>query len=563
MFGTASFKCAGDSHAGLERSNNEDRFYLNPQLGIFLVVDGVGGQAAGEVAADIAVRVLRARLERQIGAVRERLVEGVTLANNEIYRLAQENPDWTGMACVLTAAVIEAGRATIGHVGDTRLYKIHNSQIKKITNDHSPVGQLEDAGQLSEVEAMAHPRRNEVLRDVGSCQHTPDDENFIDIIEAPFEPDCAVLLCSDGLSDLVTSEQILHVVKHNAGSRSRAVRQLIELANGAGGKDNITALLIEGEQFAAKLRKESRKPSTTAATSDQTILVADSAPQTAPTIETTARPRLRSRILRHHWTHLFLGLLIGTLIGIALVNFRHELLVRSPKVDNSGFKVHFVDKNGSAGFVSIGEALKQANPGDTIVVAPGDYAEPIRLKEGVTLVSQVSRQAVLRLGADSTENVVANADKINSGRLAGFRIEGASGPYGIGLQIRDSHLEVDDLEISDAGFAGISISGASTATLRTSHVHDNDGSGIVISDRATPRILQNRIVNNGQRTPTSPEIDILQRGQPELSWNVISGNGIDSISGLAVEQRIRVLETNFFRPRELRQSVQGTTRTVP
>ncbi len=127
------------------------------------------------------------------------------MANNEILRAAQSNPEWDGMACVLTVAVLENGSAVVGHVGDSRLYQIRRGEIRKITHDHSPVGEREDSGEISEAEAMRHPRRNEVFRDVGSEEHAPDDPDFIEMQRIPFEPDSALLLCSDGLSDQVAS----------------------------------------------------------------------------------------------------------------------------------------------------------------------------------------------------------------------------------------------------------------------------------------------------------------------------------------------------------------------
>ena len=145
-------------------------------------MDGMGGHQAGEKAAEIAVERIRVRLERQTGSVEQRLREAITLANNAIYESAQNKPEWKGMACVLTAAVVENGQVTVGHVGDSRLYKIKRGTIEKITHDHSPVGEREDNGELTETEAMQHPRRNEVYRDVGSEERTPDDEGFIDIL---------------------------------------------------------------------------------------------------------------------------------------------------------------------------------------------------------------------------------------------------------------------------------------------------------------------------------------------------------------------------------------------
>lgn len=227
-------KSAGESDPGLERANNEDRVHDDPERGIFIVIDGVGGHAAGEKAADIALSKLRTRLERLTGSVAERIHEAITIANNEIYRLAQAQEQWRGMACVLTVAVVEDGQVTIGHVGDTRLYKVHAGQIRKITHDHSPVGEREDKNELSELEAMRHPRRNEVYRDVGTELHDPSDQDFIELIEIPFEPDCALVMCSDGLSDLVTSAQILRIVEEHAENPREVANHLIEAANSAG-----------------------------------------------------------------------------------------------------------------------------------------------------------------------------------------------------------------------------------------------------------------------------------------------------------------------------------------
>ena len=247
----ASVKCAGDSDPGRVRRNNEDAWHADPDRGIFLVVDGIGGQAAGEKAAAIAVERLRARLERQTGTTEQRIREAITVANNEILRAARGNPEWEGMACVLTVAVLENGSAVVGHVGDSRLYQVRGGEIRKITHDHSPVGQREDSQEISEAEAMRHPRRNEVYRDVGSEEHTPDDPEWIEVQRIAFDPDSALLLCSDGLSDQVASGEIQRMVERNAGRPEEAVHDLIDAANRAGGKDNVTVVLVEGEQFTA------------------------------------------------------------------------------------------------------------------------------------------------------------------------------------------------------------------------------------------------------------------------------------------------------------------------
>src|SRR6516165_8737571 len=147
-------RCAGASDPGRVRSNNEDALHLDPDRGIFLVVDGIGGQAAGEKAAQIAISRIRARLERQTGTAEQRMREAIAMANNEILRTSRNNPEWQGMACVLTAVVLENGDAVVGHVGDSRLYQIRRGEIRKVTHDHSPVGEREDNRELSEMDAM-------------------------------------------------------------------------------------------------------------------------------------------------------------------------------------------------------------------------------------------------------------------------------------------------------------------------------------------------------------------------------------------------------------------------
>ena len=146
-------RCAGATHPGLIRDHNEDRLHVDPERGILIVVDGIGGQAAGETAAETAIAFVRSRLERQTGRVEERVREAIAVANNEILRLARQNPAWAGMGCVLTLAVIEDGMVTVGHVGDSRLYRLGADGIVKVTRDHSPVGMREDEGELSEADA--------------------------------------------------------------------------------------------------------------------------------------------------------------------------------------------------------------------------------------------------------------------------------------------------------------------------------------------------------------------------------------------------------------------------
>lgn len=249
MARTLEWRSATASDPGRMRPENQDRAFADDDLGIFLVVDGLGGHAAGEKAAEMAVDTIRDELAVSCGAARDRIRRAIAAANNRIFEEAVGNETSRGMACVLTLALIEDDKVTVGHVGDSRLYLTWNGAIRKLTSDHSPVGEREDSGELTEAEAMAHPRRHEVFRDVGSRRREPDEEDFIELKEFLFKPDAAILLCSDGLSDLLGSAEILDVIERYGGDPGEIAHQLVEAANIAGGSDNITAIFVAGSEF--------------------------------------------------------------------------------------------------------------------------------------------------------------------------------------------------------------------------------------------------------------------------------------------------------------------------
>jgi serine/threonine protein phosphatase PrpC len=521
-------KCAGFSHRGLVRSNNEDRFHCDPGRGIFFVVDGVGGQAAGETAAETAVAQLRRRLERRTGDVRTRLREAIALSNNEIHRLAQARPDWRGMACVLTAAVVENGRLVAGHVGDTRLYKIGPGRIDKLTHDHSPIGEREDRGEIGELEAMRHPRRNEVYRDVGSTSHTPADTDFIEIVESPFEADSALLLCSDGLTDQVTAARILALAEAHAGDPAAMARALVDAANAEGGKDNVTAVVVVGEDFDASVRRRrpvARRPSG----------AADAEPATK---------RARSRA--------WIWFLAGALSGIGAYAILDARLLDGllgslePPAAPALPRRLDVRGDGSAPFATISAALQAARPGDTVVVGPGEYREQVRLRDGVTLASDAPGGATLRPVAPGP--AVITAEDLRGGRVSGLRIAGdAAAPAQIGLHVANAAIVVEDLEIAGTLAAAIEIRGPAPVTLRANHLHDNAGTGVLVRADAHVWLAHNLIVRNG-RPPADPRpgVDIEPGAMLTFVGNVITGNGAEGIRGAPEPERERIDAANVF-----------------
>lgn len=234
---------------GLVRAGNEDRYWMDPARGLYLVVDGLGGHAAGELAAQTAVDAIRESLRDSAAPAETRITAAITEANNRIFEMALADERLRGMACVLTLALAEDGQVTIGHVGDSRLYLIWNGAIRKLPSDHAPVGEEEDASILSEENAMRHPRRNEASRDVGSRPRRAGEAEFIEIRRCRFRPDAALLLASDGLTDRLTAARVSEIAGRYDGDAELVAAELVEAANRAGGQDNVTALFIAGPEF--------------------------------------------------------------------------------------------------------------------------------------------------------------------------------------------------------------------------------------------------------------------------------------------------------------------------
>ncbi len=494
---------AAATDKGSVRPENEDRVYCDDMRGFFLVVDGIGGHEAGEQAAEIAVERIRTRLERQTDTIEQRLREAIALANNAIFERAQEKPEWSGMSCVLTVAVVDNGRVTVGHVGDSRLYKLKRGLLEKITRDHSPVGEREDKGELTEAEAMRHPRRNEVYRDVGSEEHRPDDDAFIDIFAFEFEPDAAFLLCSDGLSDAISSRRILQIVEQNAGDRWSTVQALIAAATEIG-NDNVSALLVEGENFAASFGKRSVERRDLGAI-PHTSAAEQTGRQSA--IPNTARARPRPPYYRSAPACLLYGALFGAALGfLAHVFLTQRTAAKLPRV-------LAVSAPGA-----ISDALARARPGDVLHVGPGKYTEAIKLKEGVALIAQPAQKAIIQ-GSITAEG-------LRDARIEGFQIRAAD----IGVRINNSDVVLLRDDIAESHGAGVEFRGDARSAMFACDIHNNAGPGIVISDTAAPLIENNLILENGLR-PDSLRPGILVRSSvhAHVIHNIIAGNGAEAI----------------------------------
>jgi len=386
-----------------------------------------------------------------------------------------------------------------------------------MTSDHSPIGQREDSGALGELEAMKHPRRNEVFRDVGSQSHKPDDADFIEYRQIPFDRDAAIVLCSDGLSDMLTSNEILRCVLENAGSPRDSVRRLIEEANAAGGKDNISAIVVEAEGFAEANAADKNRLK-------KNLNSAVSTPQ-------------------RDWKRLPFGLgnrwaffLYGSIVGLSAFSLwsisqrpapelpaarQAEALPKTLKVSPSG-----------PDYSTIGQALDAARVGDCIEIGDGEYEESIRLKEGVDLWARSPGRAVLRLTRPRPEmDAAVIAEGIKRASVAGLAIKmDLAAGFEYGIRISNSNATFSNIEVAGAERAGVLINGDSVGTLSAGYIHDNSGSGILVGDNANPFLVGNVIYANGASGDRKyPGLRIMGNSNPEVKRNVFSRNGAGAI----------------------------------
>jgi serine/threonine protein phosphatase PrpC len=240
---------------GKSRTDNQDSFLCKKLWGnadaLLAVIDGVGGYAGGDIAAAIAREAIAHYMVKPKGDTITMLREAVVFANNQIAEERETNPLYAQMCCVLTAAVADTRLKKLFyvHVGDTRMYRFRNGVLEKLTSDHSLVGMREDAGDLTEAEAMRHPRRNEILREVGSTIRRIGDSDFMDYGETSFESGDLLLICSDGLTDMITTQQMVGIITAKNQPLDKKVDALIALANNMGGNDNITVVMAQNGAF--------------------------------------------------------------------------------------------------------------------------------------------------------------------------------------------------------------------------------------------------------------------------------------------------------------------------
>ena len=269
-----SIQIAGHTDRGMRRKLNQDHIGFDQALGIAVLADGMGGHQSGEIASRMAVRTVLQHLQQLAnppetaaispGQVREQLGEAVCRSNSEIYRAGQllqgrydaisrtghsRTETWRaarvlrerqGMGTTIVAALVRERQLFVGHVGDSRLYRYRNRDLTQITRDHSLLQDLVDRGTYTRDQARQANVGHIVTRALGTREKVE-----VDTLQQQLEPEDLLLLCSDGLSDMVGDWEIAEVLKNNRGELINTVRALVDTANRNGGKDNISVILLQ------------------------------------------------------------------------------------------------------------------------------------------------------------------------------------------------------------------------------------------------------------------------------------------------------------------------------
>ncbi len=242
------------SHPGMVRTHNEDSVFVDGEAGLAVLADGMGGYSAGEVASGIAVNVISTGMLEELRSGRELskvdigsglthaallLQQQIALANKGIYEAAQVRPECAGMGTTLVATVFCQNRVSIGHIGDSRCYRLRVDRFEQLTHDHSLLQEQIDSGMLTQEQAKYSLNKNLVTRALGIEAVVPPD-----ISEYRIEAEDIYVLCSDGLTDMVDAEAVREIVATKRIDLAEAAAELIAVANQNGGRDNVSVVLV-------------------------------------------------------------------------------------------------------------------------------------------------------------------------------------------------------------------------------------------------------------------------------------------------------------------------------
>jgi len=244
----SALEIASITHPGMVRSHNEDSIGTAPEIGLAVLADGMGGYSAGEVASGIAVAMVTAEMKKALASdaasdLNSKTAEALIAqhsarANAAIYQAAQSQPRYSGMGTTLVVSLWYDNQMTVGHIGDSRLYRMRGEKLEQVTRDHSLLQEQIDSGMITKEMARYSQNKNLVTRAVGI-----DPEVDAEVHSYPVQKGDIYLLCSDGLSDMVDDETIRLTLMQNAANLPVAAQNLVNSANERGGKDNVSVVL--------------------------------------------------------------------------------------------------------------------------------------------------------------------------------------------------------------------------------------------------------------------------------------------------------------------------------
>jgi PPM family protein phosphatase len=297
-------RVAAVTDPGRQRRRNEDSYVIASPL--FAIADGMGGAQAGEVASRLATASLQ-ESGADAGGER-RIADLIQEANRRVYDRSSSDPNTSGMGTTITVALVEDDLVSFGHVGDSRAYLIRDARMEQLTEDHSLVNELLKTGKLSREEAETHPQRSVITRALGT-----DPDVDVDTFSVTAATGDLFLLCSDGLTDMVSEESILDVVERNRFDIDVALRALVKEANKGGGQDNITVVAFEIGPVALSSDGDTREQALPVAEDEDTLSEEDAVP-----VVVAPSPGMKSRHLRRRIIAWLVVLAIVAVIALTL-----------------------------------------------------------------------------------------------------------------------------------------------------------------------------------------------------------------------------------------------------
>jgi serine/threonine protein phosphatase PrpC len=369
----------GLTDVGQVRTNNEDTFIAQKTADnryiIASVIDGVGGYTGGEVAAALAHEEIIKHMNSGNSDIIPAMINAFKLASKTIYDRKRQEKELESMACVATLAMVdvESNKFYYAHVGDTRLYLLRDGSLVKISKDHSFVGFLEDSGRLSESAAMNHPKRNEINKALGFDVLIDTDGSYIETGESPFLSGDMLLLCSDGLTDLVDKNEIISIIIQNNSLKEKATL-LVNAANNNGGKDNITVVLVQNTKTAQSFGAAMPTPVVKKKPIEDAIIAPVQTPVAKPEAKPVEAPASKSNVLP-----IVLGIICLLLLGSSVWLYL-QWKSKGTTVTQTSEPIVAQQNNRNPQEIKLQEAIDKAT-GDTVILSDTAFKQPVIISD--------------------------------------------------------------------------------------------------------------------------------------------------------------------------------------